>query len=483
MKECILTILDEVNVKFDGLDPDTRRRLVQQLSYMNPKARHMPTFKMGRWDGKVPFATIGGRTFLNLLPIALEFIIGCGYEVDIKDQRNIQEFNFDKVTENIFSSYVWPSGHPLSGQSIVLNDHQVRAANDFLTPNEFGNYHSMQSIATGAGKTVLTAALAKTVESYGRTFTVVPSKDLVTQTEEDFVNLNLNCGVYYGDRKDYNAHHTISTWQSLTRLYESDVVKFNELTNGMISLVIDEAHTLTGKKLKELCTGPLSNVPIRIGMTGTIPKEPHEYNALLVSIGPTSGEITAKELQDKGILSNCNINVLQTVDDVEYQTWDGEIGYLCSDKKRLDWLENKIRDIAKSGNTLVLCTKIDLGKELSARLNVPFMYGNVKSKDRKKEYKSINTAENEILLATFGVAAVGISINRLFNLVIIEAGKSFTRSIQSVGRGLRIAEDKDHVEIYDICSTAKFSKRHLAKRKEYYKEAEYPFKITKVKYR
>jgi superfamily II DNA or RNA helicase len=83
-------------------------------------------------------------------------------------------------------------------------------------------------------------------------------------------------------------------------------------------------------------------------------------------------------------------------------------------------------------------------------------------------------------VATYGVAAVGINIPRIFNLVLIEPGKSFVRVIQSIGRGIRKAQDKDHVEIWDFTSTCKYAKRHLTERKKYYKEAKYPFTITKV---
>ena len=82
---------------------------------------------------------------------------------------------------------------------------------------------------------------------------------------------------------------------------------------------------------------------------------------------------------------------------------------------------------------------------------------------------------DKIIVATYGVAAVGINIPRIFNLVLIEPGKSFVRVIQSIGRGIRKAEDKDHVQIWDITSTCRFAKRHLTKRKTYYREAEYPF--------
>ena len=68
----------------------------------------------------------------------------------------------------------------------------------------------------------------------------------------------------------------------------------------------------------------------------------------------------------------------------------------------------------------------------------------------------------------------------IFNLVLIEPGKSFVRVIQSIGRGIRKAEDKDFVQIWDITSTCKFAKRHLTHRKKFYKEANYPFTIEKL---
>jgi superfamily II DNA or RNA helicase len=86
------------------------------------------------------------------------------------------------------------------------------------------------------------------------------------------------------------------------------------------------------------------------------------------------------------------------------------------------------------------------------------------------------------LICTSGIASTGISINRIFNLFLFEPGKSFVRTIQSIGRGLRVAEDKDFVNVYDITSNCKYSKTHLAKRKKFYKDAQYPFTVTKVKY-
>jgi superfamily II DNA or RNA helicase len=81
------------------------------------------------------------------------------------------------------------------------------------------------------------------------------------------------------------------------------------------------------------------------------------------------------------------------------------------------------------------------------------------------------------------VAAVGINIPRIFNLVLVEPGKSFVRVIQSIGRGIRKAEDKDFVQIWDVTSSCKFAKRHLTERKKFYKDANYDFDIEKLNYK
>lgn len=248
-------------------------------------------------------------------------------------------------------------------------------------------------------------------------------------------------------------------------------------------VVVSNCHTIKGAELKDMLTGPMAHIPLRWGLTGTIPKEDFAKLALEVSVGPVVGEVSAVELQEKGILANCHIHITQTKDDISYPTFDGEKQYLATDRKRVEWIAEYCKTIAQSGNTLVLVNSVDLGKGLEAILDVPFIYGGVKSSKRGEEYDSINGTDNKLIVATFGVASTGISINRIFNLVLIEAGRSHTRVIQSVGRGLRVASDKDFVEIYDICSTAKFSKRHLKDRKDYYKEKNYPFTINKVNYR
>jgi superfamily II DNA or RNA helicase len=155
------------------------------------------------------------------------------------------------------------------------------------------------------------------------------------------------------------------------------------------------------------------------------------------------------------------------------------------DADRLKTIAQLIAQVNATGNTLVLVDRVAAGHALIDLLGdiAVFVSGATKAKDRQDEYDEVAESTGKIIVATYGVAAVGINIPRIFNLVLVEPGKSFVRVIQSIGRGIRKAEDKDHVQIWDVTSTCKFAKRHLTKRKQFYKEANYPYTQEKLEWK
>jgi superfamily II DNA or RNA helicase len=310
---------------------------------------------------------------------------------------------------------------------------------------------------------------------------------LVTQTEKDYVNLGLDVGVYFGDQKDYDRTHTICTWQSLNNMMKKTKsgeaeVDIQDFIEGVVCVIVDEVHMAKADALKTLLTGVMARVPIRWGLTGTVPKEKFESQSLLVSLGPVISKLSASELQDRGVLAQSHVNIVQLIDHVEYSNYQSELKYLLEESGRLDTIADLVRRVNETGNTLVLVDRTECGRQLVARLGekAVFVSGATKGTKRQEEYDEVADATDKIIVATYGVAAVGINIPRIFNLVLIEPGKSFVRVIQSIGRGIRKAEDKDHVQIWDITSTCKFAKRHLTKRKQFYKEANYPFSAEKL---
>lgn len=619
-----IILKDEVNCSIDGLTMATRKELQKQFSYILPHARHTPSFKMGRWDGKVSFFSAAGKTYIKLLDEILEYLISKGYTIELDDRRDSFKASFQPITADMFSEYCWPEGHKLANQPIVAEPHQVKACNNFLLDE---NHHAIQEASTGAGKTLITAMISKRAEEVGKTIIIVPNKDLIKQTRKMFELVGMDVGVYYGDEKDITHIHTICTWQSLnqidkefksggnyslrdfsegvntvivdecfagdtlittpngkvpikdlkvgdtvvnfceqTKTYKEDTVvkvhrnlmksesekmlelsfdngvkievtanhKFltnvgwvraDNLTEDMEIIdintyeptkksmelvsskeiekpeatynlhiendhnyiandaVVSNCHGVTGNALKNILTTSFSHIPIRWGFTGTVPKDIEQFSSLLVSIGKVVGKITARELQDTGFLAECHIDVVQFSDNRVFSAFEDERAWLASYKPRI----KKCVEMANAleGNTLLLVNNIDTGnimvEELAAMgVDAKFIHGN--TKNRSVLYDEINRSERSITVATFGVAAVGIDIARLNNLVLYEVGKSFIRVIQSVGRVLRTSYDKSTAYIIDCTSDCKFSKRHLTKRKAFYKEASYPFKIHKVTY-
>lgn len=485
MKQATIILKDEVNCRIEGLSLSDRQRLSKKFALMVPYAYHMPSYKLGRWDGKIHFFSQAGVTYNNILDDIVPILIDCGYELDIDDRRKNYDFsNFEPINENSFEHIKWPKGHPHEGKSVMLRDYQVDAVNKFLE-----NPQCIQELSTSSGKTIITASLSKLVEPYGRTIVIVPNKSLVVQTYQDYENIGLDVGMYYGGQKDTDKTHTICTWQSLEAMDKQHRAGkrdtgLTEFAEGVVAVIVDEAHKSDAAVLKKILSGPFANIPIRWGLTGTIPKDEVSQMSLKVNLGEVVNQVKASDLQKKGILSSCNINILQTIDNVFYNNYQSELSYLVTDNDRLEWMADLIEDIRKSGNTLVLVDRKKTGYELTGMLeNSVFVYGETKQEERKKQYDSINDSNNKVLISTFAVSSTGISITKLNNIVLIEPGKSFVRVIQSIGRGLRKGFDKDHVDIWDITSTAKFSKRHLTERKKFYKEAEYPFTLKKINYR
>jgi len=485
MGKCVLEIRDEVNVRFKGLDVKARRKISDACKYFLPHAYHMPAYKLGRWDGCVRYCDIGGRTYFHLLDKLVPIITDEGYEIEIQDHRKAWEFNFEPVTQTSYDSVKWPKKHPAEGEPIILRDYQVDIINKFLE-----NTQCLQEIATGAGKTLITAVLSHKCEEYGRTIVIVPNKDLVVQTEKDYKNLGLDVGVLYGDRKEYDKTHTICTWQSLSILekksknYEADF-PIDEFLDGVACVMVDEVHKAKADVLRNLLSGVFANVPIRWGLTGTIPKEEYDAVGCTCSLGPVVGKMSSKELQDMGVLADLDISILQLQDGmIQFGNYAQELKWLVTDEKRLKELSEIIKGVAVNGNTLVLIDRLATGTRLE-ELNPDWVFvsGSMKQADRQENYDDVSEMDNKVIVATYGVAAVGINIPRIFNLVMLEPGKSFVRVIQSIGRGIRKASDKDYLNVLDVTSNLKYSKRHLTKRKQFYKEQGFRFQVVKIDYK
>lgn len=481
MAICTILIKDEVNIQLLGLDPTARRKCVEALKFKIPNARYIRAVRLGRWDGTVSFCTIGGNTFLNLFPRLYNILVQCGYDFEIDDRRPNTEYTFDIVSTDYFSNHVWGKGHKLEQQPVILEDHQTLVINTLLQKKQ-----GVAKAATGAGKTVICCVLSKMCQQFGRTVIIVPSRDLVTQTEKDYIQFGLDVGVFYGGRRELSKTHTICTWQSLAllekkeknALSESEVAEF---LHNIAMVTVDECHLAPGASIQKLLSSAFKDVPLRFGLTGTVPKELHLKTAIEAMIGETLVEVSTSTLQEKDFLAQCEIKIEQYVDKSAFDDYSKEAQYIAENRFILQNVSQRIVELGENGNTFVLVNNIATGELLRQYIpNSVFLSGTDKGIKRQTQYDQMMNENNKIIIATFGIASTGLNIPRIFNLVLFNAGKSFVKTIQSIGRGLRKGSDKDTVVIYDICTTNKHSSRHLTQRRKYYKEEGFPFTTQKI---
>ena len=66
------------------------------------------------------------------------------------------------------------------------------------------------------------------------------------------MNVGLDVGVYFGDRKELNRTHTICTWQSLNILDKKakageSALSLSQFLDGVKTVIIDEVHPSKGR--------------------------------------------------------------------------------------------------------------------------------------------------------------------------------------------------------------------------------------------
>lgn len=182
---------------------------------------------------------------------------------------------------------------------------------------------STSVFATRAGKTFLSYIVFRYAREYlgvRRILMVVPSIDLVKQGYSDFKEygdyFNSEC-LWSGGKLVESSDLTIATFQTLVNFLDKNSKRYNPHffdgngidRCGYDMVFVDETHRATAKSIKDIISQPfMSNVKIAFGMTGTLPKdftiERHCINALL---GPKIQEITPRQLQDDGYISDVDI--------------------------------------------------------------------------------------------------------------------------------------------------------------------------------
>lgn len=482
-----IIIEDYVFVTIAGITPSDTSHFVNEYAIHTKSYFFSPDFKLGRWDGKFRFFTPGNRTYASLIIEIADDLKKLGYKIKVRNKRPKFDLEIPAVDKDYFKEYGWE-----------LASHQLKAINSVLETHD-----GIIRVGTGGGKTLITAVLAELYRSHGyRMIIIVPNKDLIKQTRAELKETGIETGAFYGDEKSIERDVVVSTWQSLARNK-----KILSLFDGFM---VDECHGSQANDLFNLLSTVGKNLPIRIGLTGSLPDHDCDLLKVFSVIGPVRATVKSHYLIKSGWLSELNLLMVRFMDDFheEWEHYKEEIAeeeseknisytefknkklfpeyqnektYLKKNTDRLEHVAALVNRLTKEyGNSFILVNTIEFGKKLTKLLGENAIFVSSDIKDRSPIYEAFKTENGIKAVATYSLASTGLNIPRIFNLFLVDGGKSSIKVVQSIGRGLRKAEDKDTVNLIDVHSDTKFSMKHARSRKKIYKTEKYDFREIKI---
>ena len=481
MTDVIIKKIDDVYCKVIS-DAGIAQELSDVFTFMVPGAKFMPQVRNKFWDGKIRLFNMMNRTiYAGLASEIVKFCELRNYTHELDPDLNIQ-FSVDEEYLNDLIKEIKIKHEP--------RDYQREA---FL--HAVNNNRSVLLSPTGSGKSLIIYLITRHyLLENKRVLIVVPTTSLVHQMRSDFIDYNNGRDmdihiIMSGHEKDTQSDITITTWQSIFKMSPSWFERFNVVVG-------DEAHLFKAKSLTDIMT-KLVDCPHRFGFTGTLDGALTNKMILEGLFGPVHKVTTTKQLMDSEHLSTLSISIIRLkYTDQERKllkgcTYQEEIDWLVRHERRNDFITNMVKYGLKE-NTLVLFQYVDKhGKVLYDKINaavgdtrkVYFIHGGVEAEDREQIRAIVESDNSAVIIASYGTFSTGVNIKNLHNVVFASPTKSRVRSLQSIGRGLRITDTKKTAKLYDFAddlihkSHVNHTMKHFMERVKIYDEEKFDYVV------
>jgi superfamily II DNA or RNA helicase len=481
-----LTKVNQAWMRVEG-DMGIARELSDHLTFEVPGAKFSPKYKSRVWDGKIRLLNSRNMTiYAGLTQEVRNFCEERGYTIDIDPELSMtEEFSLAEAKE-----FADTLGLPFSP-----HDHQLRAF-------ALAVRHSRGILIspTASGKSLIAYLITRFYHDNfkSRTLILVPTISLVHQLRSDFADYGLSVDefvhtVFGGQDKLADKPIVISTWQSIHELPKSYFEHFD-------TIIGDEAHLFKAQSLTKIMTNA-TEVKYRFGMTGTL--DGSQVNELVLTglFGPTHKIIDTKELIDSGKLASIKVKCLVLSHPLEERkklaagSYQDEVEHIISFPPRNLFIRNLA--VSLKGNTLILYAYVekhgqvlyDLIKDKAGERKVFFVHGGVDGYEREEIRYIVEQENDAIIVASYGTFSTGINIKNLHNVIFASPTKSRIRTLQSIGRGLRISETKDQMTLFDIADDLTQNKKknytlnHLIERVKMYSSEGFPYELHNIKLR
>lgn len=481
----------------EGIESELR----EYFTFQTKDYQFHPKYKAKLWDGKIRLYNISHKQlYAGLAEYVEKFAVDRGYTYswdnsgfDLHDEFSLKE------AQNYAESLVITTRKEDLNIEIAVRDFQTEAYALALRRRRI-----LVESPTGSGKSLLAYLyIRKLLDSKKakKILLVVPTIGLVNQMIGDFKDYSSKNGwdaesechaIYQGKAKESNKPVFVSTWQSIYSLPSEFFKQFD-------AVIGDEAHKFQAKSLIAIMT-QLVNAKYRMGMSGSLDDSLVHQLVLEGLFGPLHRTISTVELQKRGELADLDIKCILLKHSPEaarllakHKDYNTEVNYLISNVRRNRFISNLA--LSLNGNTIVFYQYVKNHGQIlydlisgsnNGKRKVYHIHGKVDSETRNEIRKIVNLDKNAIIVASEGTTGTGINIPNLHFIIKAMPSKARVRTLQTIGRALRIGDSKTHAVIFDIADDLAHKSRknhtltHFVERLKIYIEQKFKFKIYKI---
>ena len=483
MFDLILHKKNEAFIQFE-CDRNIAQELSDYFTFYVPGYQFVPAYKSRLWDGKIRLADLRSFSIYHgLVPYIEKFCKERDYTLEIDSDISTTE-NYSAIEAAEFvKSLKLPH---------EIRDYQLKS---FI--QAVRNRRILLLSPTASGKSLILYCIIRYLQSADakRGLLIVPTTSLVEQMYSDFASYGYDSEEYChrqyaGKEKHTNKFLTITTWQSIYK-NEGDYFEQFDFVLG------DEAHQFKAKSLTTILSG-CTAAKYRIGTTGTLDGTQTHRLVLEGLFGPVYKATSTAELIEKKQLADFSIKclILKYSDTIckESKSWDynQEIEYIVMNKARNDFIRNLV--LSLTGNSLVLFQFVEKHgkhlyeniKEHAGKRKVFFVFGGTDVEIRESIRAITEREHDAIIVASYGTFSTGVNIRNLHNVIFSSPSKSRIRNLQSIGRGLRLGDNKEAATLFDIADDFRIGKftnytlKHFVERVKIYDEEKFNYKFYNI---
>ena len=494
-----IQIVDGTDLELDQVRHSFKKRISNW--------RFHPLVKKKILDGYITFIDKYDRIPVGLWNELNQVCTQYDFELRVEGIDSVIDYDFD---EQDFRKWVddFFADHP----KIKPRDYQIDACVPILKYRR-----SISEIATSAGKTLIIFMIFGYLydrKKTGKFLMIVPNTNLIIQTSEDWEEYNNGKLRYLLQMIHGGTDKTKKDTDVIIGTYQTLVKRERDWFDDVITVCVDEAHHTQASSIKKIISNCM-NSKYAFGLSGTMLQNGStEALTIQAYLGPLVNNISASFLQANDYATKIFIKVVKLDyldEDARYKLEElrsrkAEIdgSKLLEIEKRLV-VENRARFLfvcdfvsKTTKNSLVLFQNVkdqygrriyDYLREHTSDKTIFYVDGNTPISLRDDYINRMEEGDDKILIASFGTFSTGISINNIHNVFFVESYKSEKIVRQSIGRGMRLKEGKDRVNIIDFVddfSLARGNKNYLLKHGEerikIYKQQGFPYKEYRVKF-